>query len=289
VPKKQIIHGYIVEGFLGSGTFGNVVEVSRQGTEERFALKIVRADRQYREQAEKETSLLLKIRKCFPEEDCLSQIIESFSWSYQDKADSIIKPSQCILFRKFNMNLTQLLRGNTSCGIGITMAAVSHVASQLCHALKCLREIGIIHRDVKPDNVMIREPPVGDRINICLIDFGSATTSDEPDLKTYVQSRFYRAPEVMLGHRYSIDVDMWSFGCVVVEMAFGKPLYLGQTEAEQLNLIHQLQGPLPQKLVERATSPLALLFEKTYCYETQEIVYCWRGAPFKHYWSRSSL
>eukprot|EP00493_Phyllostaurus_siculus_P007917 UN08009 len=119
----------------------------------------------------------------------------------------------CLLFPKYEMSLTHLIRGGKI--KGLTMRSASYIGKQLLHALNCLRKIGLHHRDIKPDNIMVKKPPVDDKIEICLIDFGSATTHVEPSSKPYVQSRFYRAPEVMLGHTYGMDVDMWSFGCVI--------------------------------------------------------------------------
>ena len=89
---------------------------------------------------------------------------------------------------------------------------------------------GIIHADLKPDNIMIKEH-VHRKIKI--IDFGSAAYNYPRKVK-YVQSRFYRAPEIILGHPYTCAVDMWSAGCILYELHTGKPLFNGQNEEEQL-------------------------------------------------------
>lgn len=67
----------------------------------------------------------------------------------------------------------------------------------------------------------------------------------------YIQSRFYRAPEVILGARYSCEIDMWSLGCILVELYTGQPLFCGQSELDQIKAIQSLLGPLPPSLIAR--------------------------------------
>jgi serine/threonine protein kinase len=77
--------------------------------------------------------------------------------------------------------------------------------------------------------------------NIRVIDFGSSCYENER-LYTYVQSRFYRSPEVILGLPYTISIDMWSFGCVLAEIFTGYPLFPGENESEQLACIMEVKG-----------------------------------------------
>lgn len=105
----------------------------------------------------------------------------------------------------------------------------------------------------------------------------------------YVQSRFYRAPEVMLGHNYSMDVDMWSVGCMVVEMLFGKPLYLGQNEKEQLTLINQFQGPYPRVMVDCGSGAHISTLFRAVQDMSGHICYEFVGCPIKHYWKNQNL
>jgi dual specificity tyrosine-phosphorylation-regulated kinase 2/3/4 len=77
--------------------------------------------------------------------------------------------------------------------------------------------------------------------DIKVIDFGSSCYEHER-LYTYVQSRFYRSPEVILGIPYSVSIDMWSFGCMLAELFTGYPLFPGENEAEQLACIMEIKG-----------------------------------------------
>jgi len=99
--------------------------------------------------------------------------------------------------------------------------------------LKYLREQDIIHCDLKPENILLKSP---EKSGIKIIDFGSSCFSDER-IYTYIQSRFYRAPEIILGIPYTTAIDMWSFGCILTELCTGIPIFPGESEHEQLSLI----------------------------------------------------
>lgn len=84
-----------------------------------------------------------------------------------------------------------------------------------------------------------------------VIDFGSSCFEHQR-VYTYIQSRFYRAPEVILGSRYGLPIDMWSFGCILAELLTGYPLFPGEDEGDQLACVMELLGMPPQKVLEQA-------------------------------------
>jgi dual specificity tyrosine-phosphorylation-regulated kinase 2/3/4 len=100
----------------------------------------------------------------------------------------------------------------------------------MLYSLTFLQKHGIIHCDFKPENILLRQEG---KTGIKLIDFGSSCFSGEK-LYTYIQSRFYRAPEIILDLGYDIEIDMWSFGCVLVELYAGIPIFPGENERDQL-------------------------------------------------------
>jgi dual specificity tyrosine-phosphorylation-regulated kinase 2/3/4 len=85
-----------------------------------------------------------------------------------------------------------------------------------------------------------------------VIDFGSSCREEEK-VYTYIQSRFYRSPEVILGSSYGLGIDMWSFGCILAELWTGYPIFPGENEQEQLACIMEIFGPPDRHLVERCT------------------------------------
>ena len=77
--------------------------------------------------------------------------------------------------------------------------------------------------------------------NIKVIDFGTGTYEDKY-IYTYIQSRFYRAPEITLGLKYTSQIDMWSFACMAYELRKGRPLCMGKDEADQLGQVMRVFG-----------------------------------------------
>ncbi len=103
-----------------------------------------------------------------------------------------------------------------------------------CHAHR------VMHRDLKPQNLLIDS-----KGNIKLADFGLARAFGLP-IKTYtheVVTLWYRCPEILLGQKqYSLGVDLWSTGCIFAEMAQKKPLFIGDSEIDQIFKIFKVQG-----------------------------------------------
>lgn len=97
-----------------------------------------------------------------------------------------------------------------------------------------------MHRDLTPRNILV-EPETD---TVVIADFGSAKCIRDGDKSiAYVGARSYRAPELLFGsNSYSAAVDMWSFGCVAVELSTGCPLFQSRTTTEQILLIMRLLG-----------------------------------------------
>jgi dual specificity tyrosine-phosphorylation-regulated kinase 2/3/4 len=89
-----------------------------------------------------------------------------------------------------------------------------------------MKEHRVVHCDMKPENILLRKI---NKSGIKIIDFGSSCFEPER-IYTYIQSRFYRAPEIILGITYATAIDTWSFGCILYEMFTGYPLFAGENE-----------------------------------------------------------
>ncbi len=121
---------------------------------------------------------------------------------------------------------------------GFSIGEISQYARQILQCLQFLEEREIIHCDLKPENILICDS-VCKKIKI--VDFGVSTKIDE-QIYTYVQSRFYRAPEVILRIPYTTKVDIWSLGCIIAELFTGEPLFPANSEQELLEYIMELKG-----------------------------------------------
>ena len=111
---------------------------------------------------------------------------------------------------------------------------------QLAQALEYLEKIRLMHRDIKPDNILVDVYTN----RLVLADFGSAKfLKDGESHTTYICSRFYRAPCLILDRdMYSTSIDIWSFGCVLAEFAYGGPLFTGDTQIAVLAKIIRIIG-----------------------------------------------
>ena len=133
-----------------------------------------------------------------------------------------------ITFELFSINLYEFIQNNGFKGVSLSL--IRRFAIQILQALKYLKEQRIIHCDLKPENILLKSE---DKSGIKIIDFGSSCFINSR-IYTYIQSRFYRAPEIILGIPYTPGIDMWSFGCILVELFTGRALFPGESEAEQL-------------------------------------------------------
>lgn len=120
------------------------------------------------------------------------------------------------------------------------------IATQLLTGLSHLKRIGIIHCDLKPENIMFTDET---KTQIKIVDFGSACTDYKSGFK-YVQSRFYRCPEIVMGLPYDHAVDMWSFGCILCELVTGRPIFPAQDENELLEFIKVRIGMPPLDMIQ---------------------------------------
>jgi dual specificity protein kinase YAK1 len=148
------------------------------------------------------------------------------------------------VFELLSVNLYELIKQNQFRGLSTTLVRV--FAQQLLTGLSLLNKARLIHCDLKPENILLKnlESPI-----IKIIDFGSAC-DERQTVYTYIQSRFYRSPEVLLGLPYSSAIDMWSLGCIVVELFLGLPLFPGSSEYNQVSRIVEMLGMPPTWMLE---------------------------------------
>ncbi|XP_074023480.1 homeodomain-interacting protein kinase 4 [Numenius arquata] len=222
---------YDVVAAVGKGTFGEVTRGWRRSTGEMVAIKILRNEGHHGQVAKNELRLLQALREVDTEESHVIRFLESFS----DGAFTYL------VFELLEQNLFDYQKQNNF--LPLPVRHIRTITAQVLAALVKLKELSIIHADLKPENIMLvdhaRYP-----FRVKLIDFGSASIFTEVRhvKEPYIQSRFYRAPEILLGLPFCEKVDIWSLGCVVAELHLGWPLYPGLNEYDQVRYICSTLG-----------------------------------------------
>jgi serine/threonine-protein kinase PRP4 len=153
----------------------------------------------------------------------------------------------CIVFEHMSKNLRDLLKEETN-GHGLTLSAVRIYARQMFLGLKHLQDCQVIHLDLKPDNILVS----ADKKTIKLADFGTAVDKRDVIERTeYLVSRFYRAPEIILGMDVGYPVDMWAVGCTVYELWTGKILFTGRSNNQMIKSFMDCLGWPSEKLLKK--------------------------------------
>eukprot|EP01101_Sappina_pedata_P003044 TRINITY_DN1325_c0_g1_i1.p2 TRINITY_DN1325_c0_g1~~TRINITY_DN1325_c0_g1_i1.p2 ORF type:complete len:249 (+),score=94.53 TRINITY_DN1325_c0_g1_i1:1304-2050(+) len=154
----------------------------------------------------------------------------------------------CMVFEPMMSNLRDLV-SKYGKGIGLNISVVQLYGSKLFTALKLVKRCEIVHADIKLDNILVNEA----MSTVRLADFGSAALISEGSITPYLVSRFYRAPEIMLGLQYDYAIDTWSLGCCLYELYTSKILFPGRSNNDMLRHIMDLKGPFPKRVLKNAS------------------------------------
>ncbi|KAJ3937413.1 MAG: hypothetical protein NXY57DRAFT_1103315 [Lentinula lateritia] len=245
VNHDHLAYRYEVIDTLGKGSFGQVLHCRDYCTGESVAIKIIRNKKRFHHQALVEIKILDNLRKWDAEEK--HHVIKMTEHFY-------FRNHLCIAMELLSINLYELIKANGF--VGFTTALIRRFTSQMLMSLTLMRHHRIVHCDLKPENVLLRHPA---KSAIKVIDFGSSCLEHEK-IYTYIQSRFYRSPEVILGMNYHMAIDMWSLGCILAELYTGYPIFPGENEQEQLSCIMEVLG-VPDKEFVNRSSRKKLFFE----------------------------
>uniref|UniRef100_A0A914Z2M4 Stress-activated protein kinase JNK n=1 Tax=Panagrolaimus superbus TaxID=310955 RepID=A0A914Z2M4_9BILA len=121
--------------------------------------------------------------------------------------------------------------------VSLAQQQISYLMYQMFCGVHHLHKSGIIHRDLKPSNIGVTS-----RCELKLLDFGLACVKDSPMMTEYVVTRFYRAPEVIIGEKYGPKIDVWSMGCIFAELFLKTFLFPGENHIHQWTKIIQIVG-----------------------------------------------
>uniref|UniRef100_A0A672N7R9 non-specific serine/threonine protein kinase n=1 Tax=Sinocyclocheilus grahami TaxID=75366 RepID=A0A672N7R9_SINGR len=249
---------YEVLDFLGRGTFGQVVKCWKRGTSEIVAVKILKNHPSYARQGQIEVGILARLSSENADEHNLVRAFECFQH----------RSHTCLVFEMLEQNLYDFLKQNKFSPLPLKV--IRTILQQVATALKKLKAMGLIHADLKPENIMLVDP-VRQPYRVKVIDFGSASHVSKAVCSTYLQSRYYRAPEIILGLPFCEAIDMWSLGCVIAELFLGWPLYPGALEFDQIRYISQTQGLPGEHLLNVGTKT-----SRFFCRESDSPYAAWR-------------
>ncbi|XP_029427533.1 homeodomain-interacting protein kinase 4 [Rhinatrema bivittatum] len=265
---------YDVIEILGKGTFGEVAKSWKRGTGEMVAIKILKNDAYRSRIIKNELKLLKAMQGVDPEESHIVQFYEFF----HDESKFYL------VFELLEENLFEYQKENNFSPLPIRH--IRTITTQVLKALSKLKELSIIHADLKPENIMIvNQAKFPFRVKV--IDFGSASIFNEVRFvkEPYIQSRFYRSPEILLGLPFCEKVDMWSLGCVMAELQLGWPLYPGSNEYDQIRYICETQG-MPKTQLLNAASKTHHFFKRN---PHPQLVHQWQLKSLAEYQAETKV
>lgn len=229
---------YVVANYTGQGVFSTVVRARDQARGNALvAVKIIRNNEIMHKTGLRELETLKKLNDTDPEDryHCLRLFRHFFH-----------KQHLCMVLEPLSMNLREVLKKYGK-NVGLHIKAVRSYTQQLLLALKLLKKSNILHADIKPDNILVND----NNLVLKLCDFGSASSVADNDITPYLVSRFYRAPEIILGLPYDYGIDMWSAGCTIYELYTGKILFSGKSNNQMLKFFMDLKGKIPNKIIRK--------------------------------------
>ncbi|KAG0185343.1 hypothetical protein DFQ28_009499 [Apophysomyces sp. BC1034] len=225
VMQDHLAYRYEVLEELGRGSFGQVVKCYDHKTGSTVAIKLIRNKKRFHAQALTEVKILKNL----------------VDWDPEDKHHNIkmtdyfyFRNHLCIACECLSINLYEFIKSHNFKGFNVTL--IKRFTLQLLQSLNLLYDHGVVHCDLKPEAAHA--------------------------VYTYIQSRFYRSPEIILGMNYNMAIDMWSLGCILGELYTGLPLFPGENEQEQLACIMEIMGVPDHYLIERS-SRKKLFFDST--------------------------
>ncbi|KAK1852075.1 serine threonine-protein kinase prp4 [Colletotrichum chrysophilum] len=239
----EILNGrYQVQSALGKGMFSGVARAVDITNKKLVAIKIMRNNDALRKGGFTEIAILQKLNDADPDN---RKHIVKFERHFDHKGHL------CMAFENLSLNLREVLKkfGNN---VGINLVATRAYAHQIFIGLAHMRKCSVIHADLKPDNILVNESR--NVLKICDLGTGidkSDAATAHNEITPYLVSRFYRAPEIILGMPYDYSIDMWSIGCTLYELYTGKILFAGDSNNQMLKAIMEIRGKITPKLYKR--------------------------------------
>ncbi|GMI02967.1 hypothetical protein TrRE_jg3036 [Triparma retinervis] len=222
---------YSAERIIGNGSFGVVFQATVVETGDIVAIKKVLQDKRFKN---RELQIMRQLVKT-PHSNIVA--LKHCFYSQGEKPEELYLN---LVLEFVPETVYSISRHHQKSKIQLPVLYVKLYMYQLCRALAHIHSMGICHRDIKPQNLLLN--PENHQLKLC--DFGSAKAlvKGEPNV-SYICSRYYRAPELIFGSTdYSTAIDIWSQGCVGAELLLGQPLFPGDSGVDQLVEIIKVLG-----------------------------------------------
>eukprot|EP00210_Caulerpa_lentillifera_P004844 g4625.t1 len=245
VDRGDVIAGrYQVLKEVGSAVFSKAIKALDLKHNKEVCLKMVKNVKDYFDQSLDEIKLLKFVNRLDPDDK--QGVVRLLDFFYY-------REHLFLVFELLKQNLYEVQRQSLEfCGTSLSknyffnLHRIQIIASQLIRSLVFLHSLNIIHSDLKPENILMKDL---ESCTVKVIDLGSSCFVSDY-LGTYIQSRSYRAPEVVLGVDYDQKVDLWSLGCILAEAFTGHVLFQNSSSAQLMTRIEEVRGPVPEWMIK---------------------------------------
>ena len=228
----HLAYRYEIVQILGAGAFGQVAKCIDHKTNQAVAVKVIVNTQLMHEQGKMEVQILHKIGQ-----NRVPYVVRAFDFF-------VFRNHMCVTFEILGPSLLSMIKNSNR--DGYHKKSIKTAAYNIFKALEQIHKLGIIHCDIKPENIL-----QNGNNGFKMIDFGSSCMNGQQRFQ-YIQSRFYRAPEVILGLGYSFPMDIWSAALVIVELITSKPLFPGRNEIEMISMMTEVMGNPPLSILQVA-------------------------------------
>ncbi|XP_071722425.1 uncharacterized protein [Rutidosis leptorrhynchoides] len=260
VVLNSVIAGrYHVTEYLGSAAFSKAIQAHDLHTGMDVCVKIIKNNKDFFDQSLDEINLLKFVNKHDPADKY--HLLRLYDYFYYREHLLIV----CELLKA---NLYEFHKFNRESGgeVYFTMPRLQSITIQCLESLEFLHGLGLIHCDLKPENILVKSYS---RCEIKVIDLGSSCFETD-HLCSYVQSRSYRAPEVIMGLPYDKKIDIWSLGCILAELCTGNVLFQNDSPATLLARVIGIIGPIDQSMLAKGRDTYKYFTKNHMLYERNQ-------------------
>lgn len=260
VVLNSVIAGrYHVTEYLGSAAFSKAIQAHDLHTGMDVCVKIIKNNKDFFDQSLDEIKLLKFVNKHDPGDKY--HLLRLYDYFYYREHLLIV----CELLKA---NLYEFHKFNRESGgeVYFTMPRLQSITIQCLEALRFLHGLGLIHCDLKPENILVKSYS---RCEVKVIDLGSSCFETD-HLCSYVQSRSYRAPEVILGLPYGKKIDIWSLGCILAELCTGNVLFQNDSPATLLARVIGIISPIDQDMLAKGRDTYKYFTKNHMLYERNQ-------------------